>query len=277
MKIIHLLAASLVLTAIATGGARAQPTFTPITGPTCTGTYMYVLPHLSTENETASSRFISVVMIANLNPSTTATLQACAYNDGAFIGGTSFSLPSNNRVFAEDPPPSGTPPAGQTPVALASMFNTITLPPNTGFHAVIASNIALAVESGFVGPVTGIFTIARAGLAGTVLGTAHFGVLPVYPGTLFISNPNNATVTYSIVFFNDNGTVAAQTGNLTLAPFKRARFEVSALTDANGVSLGLKNYYSLRVNATGGTLGGLTIIRTLAGNYVGNAMAQILP
>ncbi len=124
---------------------------------------------------------------------------------------------------------------------------------------------------------SGAFTLFRAGLAGSVIGTAHFGTLPVYPGTLFIANPNNATVTYSLTFYNDDGSVAAQTGNLILPAFQRARYEVSSLKDANGIALGLNNYYSLRVNATGGTLGGLTIIRTLAGNFVGNHMAQIVP
>jgi hypothetical protein len=277
----HVFAATLLATAIGAGTAKAQPTLTPLTGPTCTGTNVYVLPHLSTEHDgdddDQDSRFTSVVMIANLNPTTDATIQACGYNNGSFLGGTSFTLPVNNRLFAIDPPPEGTPAPGTMPVPLASLFNLTTLPDNIAFHAAIASNIPLAIESGFVGPRSHLFTIVRAGLAGTVLGSAHFGTMAIFPGTLFLSNPNNAAVTYNLTFYNDDGTVAAKTGDSSLAAFMGARLELSQLTDGSGNPLGLKNYYSLRVSATGGTLGGITFIRSIGNQLVGNAMAQIKP
>src|SRR5262249_15778397 len=135
---------------LSAGPAVAQPTFTPISGPSCTGTYVYPLPHLSTEPDAGSTRFTSVVIVANFSPATSATLQACACNNGGFLGGTTFTLPTNNRIYATDPPNLGTPPPGTRPLALGALFNLSQLPMGVAIPAVLTSNVPLEIQYGFI-------------------------------------------------------------------------------------------------------------------------------
>ncbi|MBI1778574.1 MAG: hypothetical protein HYR63_24810 [Proteobacteria bacterium] len=259
--------------------ALAQPTFTPLVGPSCTGTYVYPIPHLSTEADAATTRYTTVLIIADLNPTTAASIQACAYNGGTYIGGTSFTLPINNRIYATDPPTPGTPAPGTRPIALASLFNLIQLPTNSAFPAVLTSNVPLEIEYGFVGPTNRLFAFAHPALAGTVLGLAHIGSLPgLYPGFLIVSNPNNSAVTYNLTFYNDDGTVVVQLGSLSLAAFQRQRFDLSSITDSSGNMISLRSYYSARINSTaGGPIGAVSFIVTPLGDVDINSMSAIVP
>ncbi|MBV8456004.1 MAG: hypothetical protein JO122_05255 [Acetobacteraceae bacterium] len=279
-RLIEFLAcAAMVLTlAWLSSPARAQPAFTAFTGPVCTGTYVYPLPHLSTETDAGGTRYTTVVIIANFSATTAATIQACAYNAGAFIGGTSFTLPSNNRLYTTDPQATSTT-TSTRPVALASMFNLTQLPSSTAFPAVITSNIPLEIEYGYVSATTRVFTFGHPALAGTVMGLAHIGSMPgVYPGFIVVSNPNNVAVTYNLSFLSDDGTVAVQVGNLTLAAFQRQRFDLSNFTDANGNAVSLRSYYAARISSTaGGPIGAVSFIVTPTGDVVINTMTPVSP
>jgi hypothetical protein len=263
---------------VAAGAARAQPTFTALAGPACTGTYVYPLPHLSTETDQGSTRFTSAVIIANFNQTITATIQACVYNAGTFLGGTSFTLPINNRVYATDPIATTSPGSGTRPVSLSSLFNVSQLPSNSAFPGVVASNIPLEIEYGFIGPTSRAFSFAHPSAAGTVLGLAHIGnLVGVYPGTIVVSNPNNASVGYALSFLNDDGSVAVQVGNLTIGAFQRQRFDLGGFTDGAGNLVSLRSYYSARIVSSGGTLGAVGFIITPLGDVSINTMTPVSP
>jgi hypothetical protein len=226
------------------GDTTTTVSFTGVTS--CTGDYIYVVPHLSTERDgaTSTSTYTSVVVAANHNSSSTATVYACGYQtDGTLIGGTSFSLPPGYRVFALNP-------ASSTQTALTTLFNTTALPTQTSFHAIVRSNVPLVVQGGFVGASGQFFAFENAARTGTVLGQAHMGQLGSYPGVLFLSNTGSAATSASLNFYTDTGRIAATTQSYRIPANGRTRLDLGSITDPSGAAITVSDYYSMRVTGT---------------------------
>lgn len=235
-----------------TGTSTQTVSFTPVTS--CTGDYTYSIPHLSTERDgmTATSTYTSVIVAANLNRTSDATVMTCGYTDaGTLIGGTSYTLPPGYRVFALNPASTG-----QT--ALTTLFNTTALPSQTSFHAVVRSSIPLVVQGGFVGNGGQFFLFQNAAATGTVLGQGHMGNLTSYPGVVYVANTGSVSTSASLDFYNDTGQIAATTQSTLIPARGRIKLSLGSLLDPSGAAISIADYYSMRVRGSesGAPIGG---------------------
>lgn len=227
-----------------TGTSTQTVSFTPVTS--CTGDYTYSIPHLSTERDgvTASSTYTSVIVAANLNRTSNATVMTCGYTDaGTLIGGTSYTLPPGYRVFALNP-------AGTGQTSLQTLFNTTALPTQTSFHAVVRSSIPLVVQGGFVGNSGQFFLFQNASSTGTVLGQGHMGNMNSYPGVVYVANTGSVSTSASLDFYNDSGQIAATTQSTLIPARGRIKLSLGSLLDPSGNSISVSDYYSMRVRGS---------------------------
>ncbi len=227
------------------GGTTPQTvSFSPVTS--CTGDYTYSVPHLSTERDgtSATSTYTSVVVTANMNRTSNATVMACGHtDDGTLIGATSYTLPPGYRVFAVNPASTG-----QT--ALTTLFNTSALPTLTSFHGVIKSSIPLVVQGGFVGNAGQFFLFQNAAQTWTVLGDGHMGQLSAYPGVVYVANTGTTSTSASLDFYTDTGSVAATTQSTLIPAKRRIKLSLGSLVDPSGSTIIISDYYSMRVRGS---------------------------
>jgi len=227
-----------------TGTSTTTVSFTPVTS--CTGDYTYSIPHLSTERDgaTPTSTYTSVIVAANLNRTSNATVMTCGYTDaGTLIGGTSYTLPPGYRVFGLNPASTG-----QT--SLLTLFNTTALPAQTSFHAVVRSSIPLVVQGGFVGNSGQFFLFQNAASTGTVLGQGHMGNLTSYPGVVYVANTGSVSTSASLDFYNDTGQIAATTQSTLIPARGRIKLSLGSLLDPSGAAINIADYYSMRVRGS---------------------------
>lgn len=245
--------------------ATTPVTFSPVTS--CTGTQTYVIPHLTTMNDSRGQTYTSAVAIANLNATSSATVKACAYTtSGALIGGSQFTLSPGRRVFGINP---GTTDAANGITSLRDFFQVSSLPDNSDFHAVIRSDTNVIAEGGFVGENGQFFLFANAAGIGGSIGQAHMGTMSSYPGVIYLSNPNATQTTARLSFLKADGTVANATQAFDISGYGRLKLDLANLTDPNGATIAISNYYSTRIEAgPAGQIGawGATIVQ-VGGSY----------
>lgn len=294
LRLVTLSLAALAATTMLSPPARTA-TLSTYAGPTCSGSYIYVLPDLPVASSTASSssssssssvpfssshagsgsrpQRTSSVSMTNLDGANAATITVCGYASGAFVGGSGVALPANNALVAIDPTPTTT---SATTIGLATLLGGATLTNYTTISVVIASDRPLAL-GGASGSIRDGVRASGGSIATADLAFANAGEVASGAGVLFLANPTASAVSYTVKFYKADGTLAATSAAGSVAAYQGARVAISSLTDSGGTALTLTGAEIVHVTAASGVLGGTLFKGNLASGYFGSTQGTYSP
>lgn len=284
--------AALAATTMLSPPARSA-TLSTYAGPTCSGSYIYVLPDLPVASSTASSssssssvpfssahaasgsrpQRTSSVSLTNLDGTNAAAVTVCGYASGAFIGGSGVALPANNALVAIDPTPTTT---SATTIGLTTLLGGASLTTYTTISVVIASDRPLAL-GGASGSIRDGVRASGGSVATADLAFANAGEVASGAGVLFLANPTASAVSYTVTFYKADGTLVATSAAGSVAAYQGARVAISSLTDAAGTALTLTGSEIVHVKTTSGVLGGTLFKGNLASGYFGSTQGTYSP
>ncbi len=269
-------------------------TITTYAGPTCSGSYIYVLPDLPVASSTSSSsssssssvpfstshgnagnrpQRSSSVSMTNLDGTNAATVTVCGYAAGAFVGGSGVALAANNALLAVDPTPTTT---SATTIGLTTLLGGVTLANYTTISMVIASDRPLAL-GGASGSARDGIRASGGSVATADLAFANAGDVAEGAGVLFLANPTATAISYTVSFYKADGTLVATSAAGSVAAYQGTRLAISGLKDSAGTALTLTGAEIVHVTAATGVLGGTLFKGTLASGYFGSTQGTYSP
>lgn len=287
LRLLTLSLAALAATTMLSPPARTA-TLTTYAGPTCSGTYIYVLPDLPVASSTSSSSSSSTtahgnpgnrpqrsssVSLTNLDGTNAAAVTVCGYAAGAFIGGSGVALAANNALQAIDPTPTTT---SATSIGLTTLLGGATLANYTTISVVIASDRPLALGGAHGSARDGI-RASGGSVATADLAFANAGAVADGGGVLFLANPTAAAVGYTVSFYKADGTLVATSAAGSVAAYQGTRLTIASLTAAGGAALTLTGAEIVHVTTSGGLLGGTLFKGNLASGYFGTTQGTYSP
>jgi hypothetical protein len=295
LRLVTLSLAALAATTMLSPPARSA-TLSTYAGPTCSGSYIYVLPDLPVASSTASSsssssssssvpfssghassgsrpQRTSSVSLTNLDGTNAAAITVCGYASGAFIGGSGVALPANNALVAIDPTPTTT---SATTIGLTTLLGGASVTTYTTISVVIASDRPLAL-GGASGSIRDGVRASGGSVATADLAFANAGEVASGAGVLFLANPTASAVSYTVTFFKADGTLVATSAAGSVAAYQGARVAISSLTDSAGTALTLTGAEIVHVKTASGVLGGTLFKGNLASGYFGSTQGTYSP
>ncbi len=277
--------------------AAGAVTLTAYSGPTCSGSYVYVLPELPIASGSAGTtgsdapargpgnqsgpfqqlggassgatgaQRASTVTLSNLDSANSAAVTVCGYASGSFLGGTSLTLGANNQLLAIDPTPSTT---TATTIGLSSLLNGADLTGSSKISLVVAADRPIAAGAIFGAAAVGALRTGEGSYARSDLAFPNVGRAAT-DGVLVVSNPGATTASFTLSFYQADGTLIGVSATQTASAYQSQRITLAGLTDSGGAALTLTNAATLHVISSTGVLGGNLFPGSPASGHVGSA------